>query len=339
MVTNQDVAKLAGVSVATVSRAFKNDGRITPETRAKVLAAAKRLGYYPAFSAQTLKGHRSHIIGLLLPDYHNIFYTTLTELLEKRFREGGYRLMIGFTEESTEIERYYLESFISSRVDAILFTSPLTNANSDIINKLKDYNISALQILRRIHDGIDSLLIDDQYGTREVIKYLIAKGHRRIMFIECNESKDTSPKFEGYQSALQECGIEPSEDMICILPPSIDVTSALTYLISVNRPTALFSSNSSIHLAALRACSKLGLSIPEDISFVAYDDNDWLDYMQIDTVAHSVEDISNKAYSMIIRQLKDSEKKNRKAQTVLMNPYFYMRNSTKSLNADPHKDT
>lgn len=85
------------------------------------------------------------------------------------------------------------------------------------------------------------------------------------MFIECNESKDTSPKFDGYQAAITGCRLELNEDRICILPPSIDVTSALTYLISVNRPTALFSSDSGIHLPALYACAKLRLAIPEDI--------------------------------------------------------------------------
>ena len=331
MVTNQDVAKLANVSVATVSRAFKDNGKISPEAKAKVLDAAKRLGYYPAFSAQALKHQKSKIIGLILPNYHNDFYTSLTEILEKRFRELGYRLMIGFTEERPELERYHLESFISSRVDAIFITSNSSRENENLIKKLRDYNICTIQILRPIYPFLDSVMIDDEHGAYESVSHLIANGHKKIMYIDFADSKYESIKYKGYCRAFAEAGLEVDSGYVCSLPLCIDHASSLPYLIAAKKPTAIFSTNCELNIAALSACQKLGLRIPDDISLVAYDDNDWLELMGIDTVAHPIDDIAYKLSSLMINMLSDSDMTAHTPETSVIRPYFYMRHSTKDI--------
>ena len=331
MITSHDVAKLANVSQTTVSRAFRDDCYIDPKTRQKVLDAAKQLGYFPNYSAKSLKNKQSKIIGLLLASYDNKFYTTVTKAIESYMNDKGYRFMLAFSDEKPEKERKYLESFISSRVDGIIYM-PVSSANEDLVKATKQFDIAVLQFTRQIYDYLDAYLIDDENGTFIATRHLLNMGHRRILIVESEVNKGRSPKVNGYHRALEEYGVEADEANILYFDPEKDIVSEIAYAISDSRATAVLASNNMFTLSALRACRRLSLRIPEDISFISYDDNEWLEFMHIDSVAHPISEIGKQISDIMIELIARRKEDNMLPPTVkTAKPYMVVRNSVKRI--------
>ncbi len=331
MITSHDVAKLANVSQTTVSRAFRDDCYIDPQTRQKVLDAAKKLGYFPNYSAKSLKNKQSKIIGLLLASYDNKFYTTVTKAIESHMHDKGYRFMLAFSDEKPEKERKYLESFISSRVDGIIYM-PVTPANEDLLHAARQFNIAVLQFTRSIYDQLDTYLIDDENGMFIATRHLLNMGHRRILVMENLVNKGRSPKIDGYRRAMNEYGVGVDENNILYFDPEQDMVSDLAYAISDSRATAIVASNNLFSISTLRACRRLSLRIPEDISFISYDDNEFLDFMHIDSVAHPIDEIGKQLSELLIDRI-TLRKADQDAPAVhkMAKPYLVVRNSVKRI--------
>ena len=183
MVTSQDVARLANVSQATVSRAFREDVYINPETKKKVLKAAEELGYYPNYSARSLKNQKSGIIGLMLSDADNMFYTKLTKSMEKYMKLRGYRLMLTYNDEDPDKERECLESLISSRVEGV-FCIPVSERNRDLYDVMRKNGIHVVQVIRKMYDDLNTVVINDEMGGYLATSYLLDRGHRNILITE-----------------------------------------------------------------------------------------------------------------------------------------------------------
>ena len=161
MVTSQDVARIANVSQSTVSRCFRNDVYVNSKTRMRVLKAAEELGYYPNNIARGMKSKRSGIIGLVLPDYDNIFYSTMTKSIESYLKLKGYRLMLSYHDQDVKKERECLETMMSSRVDG-LFSVPVSEENRDLYNMMEKNDIKVVQLIRKLHRDISTVMIDDE---------------------------------------------------------------------------------------------------------------------------------------------------------------------------------
>ena len=330
MVTSHDVAKLAKVSQTTVSRAFRDNCYINPETKQKVLEAAKKLGYYPNYAAKALKHQKSKIIGLLFANANNSFYMSLTQAVESYANERGYRLMLSFTDEDPKKERKYLESFISSRVDGLIYI-PVSTDNSDLVDTLSTFDIKVMQFVRELYPQLNTFSINDEYGAYLAVKRLINLGHRQILLPEFDINRTTSKKTAGYLRAFRESGLEADPSLIIYLPFDVDYVSSITYALSEYGATAILSSNSILTVSALKACERLGLSIPDDISFIAYDDNEWLDFMKIDTVAHPMSEIGSQMISSLIDLIENDDSSEAQPQIHTIKPFLLMRNSVKKL--------
>ena len=332
MITSHDVAKLAKVSQTTVSRAFRDDCYIHPETRKKVLEAAEKLGYFPNYSAKSLKKKQSKIIGLLLSNYNNKFYTKITQSVESHMTDNGYRLMLTFSDEKPDKERKYLESFISSRIDGLIFI-PVSRKNEDLVKAMAGFDIKVLQFTRNLYDYLDTFFIDDEFGTYMATKYLLNMGHSRILIIESEVNRESSLKIAGYRRAMEEAGAECVPGCVLYLDTDAD-TSLIAYAASDLRPTAVISSSSMFTLSALKACQCLNLKIPDDISFISYDDNEWLDFMHIDAVAHPMDEIGENISDFLLEMINSKDDPETHAPVVRMiKPHLVVRNSVKRLTA------
>lgn len=333
MITSHDVAKLAKVSQTTVSRAFRDDCYIHPETRKKVLEAAEKLGYFPNYSAKSLKKKQSKIIGLLLSNYNNKFYTKITQSVESHMTDNGYRLMLTFSDEKPDKERKYLESFISSRVDGLIFI-PVSRKNEDLVKAMAGFDIKVLQFTRNLYDYLDAFFIDDEFGTYMATKYLLNMGHSRILIIESEVNRESSLKIAGYRRAMEEAGAECVPGCVLYLDTDADTASLIAYAASDLRPTAVISSSSMFTLSALKACQCLNLKIPDDISFISYDDNEWLDFMHIDAVAHPMDEIGENISDFLLEMINSKDDPETHAPVVRMiKPHLVVRNSVKRLTA------
>src|SRR5690606_31089271 len=137
--TGRDVAKLAGVSISSVSRAFRDDTYISKSVKERVFKAAEQLGYTPNLMARSLKNQKSHIIGLIISDIDNPFYSSITRVIEAELKRVGYRLLLSYSNENTEQEADELNLLTSSRVDGIIFT-PASSKNQALVKQVMKQN-------------------------------------------------------------------------------------------------------------------------------------------------------------------------------------------------------
>jgi len=334
MVTSSDVARLAKVSPTTVCRAFRDDCYVHSDTRKKILAIADELGYFPNYSAKSLKDNKSRIIGLLLSDTNNIFFASLTENIEHLINERGYRLMLAFSNEDAKKERQQLQYFISLRVSGIIYM-PVSRSNEDIIKKMKDFDINVLQFARDMYSFFDTYTVDDEEGAYMATSHLLKKGHRNIIITDYDINMRAPVKTMGYARAFKEAGIPLDERNIISLPYNMDASSLIAGAIVERNATAIVTSNNIMTLKALKACNQLKLSIPDDISFIAYDDSEWLEFLGITVIAHQMDrisiDITNALLSLIDSDSSKNMEEKKKPQKTWVKPYLLLRNSTKDI--------
>lgn len=330
MVSSRDVARLANVSQSTVSRAYRDDVYIDPITRQRVMDAAKQLGYYPNLSARSLRNQRSRILGLVLSDPDNTFFASVIRQLEQHAGERGYRLVLTYTDEDPDKERFCLETLISSRAEGVL-VMPVSRANEDMYRILQKSGIAAVQLFRSLYDDVSSVCVNDEQGAYQAAKYLLDQGHRRIIITEYTFNQENPAKTKGYRRACEEYGVDPEEGILS-LPFENNLDGIIAGALASTGATAIISANIPITLATLKACKSSGLTIPDDISIVAYDDSQWLEFQGITAITHPMQQIGDEIAQSLFREIDaygdgtTPERENR-----LIKPYLLLRNSVKKI--------
>ncbi|MFK7801568.1 MAG: LacI family DNA-binding transcriptional regulator [Anaerolineae bacterium] len=275
-VTIDDVARAAGVSKQTVSRAINNKGEISTRTRERILALVKEMEYRPNRMAQAMNTSRSHMIGLVVPDITNPFFPEVVRAVQDAAMANGYTALICNTDESKEIDVLY--ELITHGIDGLItFTH---QASDSAVVEFADRFGPLLIINREFDDSFDhpniaSLLVDNITGACLAVNHLVELGHRKIGMITPSIFADRETRRErGYLKALEQNGIEVDPELII----SHDATLAGGYeaanVLLANRPdmTAIFGYNDLMALGAIRACRDLNLSVPQDISVIGFDD-------------------------------------------------------------------
>ena len=330
MVNSQDVAKQANVSQATVSRAFRDDTRISPETKRKVIKAAEDLGYYPNYSARGLKQKKSRIIGIMMSDADNIFYNALIKQLERSLVAKGYRLLLSYNDEDPRRERECLESMLSSRVEGV-FCIPVSTENEDLYSIMKKNNIHIVQIIRILFPGFDAVTINDEMGAYMATNHLLSQGHKNILMTEYSFNELHPVKTAGYLRALNENGLTDDCARILDLSYNVDNSALIAGAMINGNCTAIITSNTIMTINALKAIKSQGLSIPEDISVIAYDDNAWLEFLGVSAITHPMEEIGKAMSELLIGRIeKDSRLPEPQAQ-IKIKPFLLLRNSIKKI--------
>jgi DNA-binding LacI/PurR family transcriptional regulator len=281
MATVKDVARRANVSTATVSRIINNQDTVSPEIRERVLTAIQELDYRPSRVARRLRTNSTFVIGLVISDIQNSFYTSLTRGVEDVASANGYSLLLCNTDEDPHRERKYLEVMHEENVAGIILASATENEHEV---KLINAGIPVVALDRVITDvAVDTVLVDNTAGARQAVEHLMARGHRRIGAI-LGERPITSSieRLAGYEEALRNSGLSVDPDLIrrADLRQVDDSTRCAAELLDLpERPSALFTGNSLITLGALRAINAAGLRIPRDVALVAFDDIPWGEWL------------------------------------------------------------
>lgn len=277
MATIRDVARKAGLSVATVSRVMSGRGYVSPSSRERVLRAAEALAYVPNGMARGLKTQRSGLIALLVPEIVNGFYTTISRGVEDVANANGRQVIVGNTDEDVAKERAYVDLMIASRVDGVIMAPAGRSTTS--LRTLTGAGIPTVLIDRALPDGAaDIVRGDSRGGAKTLTRHLLNKGHRRIALI--NGHLDTSVAQEregGYREALTEADVKVDDRLISSGTWFIDdaAVRAGALLDRGVAPTAILATNSFMVIGTLRALRERGLSVPEVISLVCFDDLEW----------------------------------------------------------------
>lgn len=274
MATIADVAKAAGVSVATVSRVMNGSSLVTGSTAQVVRDAIQELSYIPNQQARNLRRNESRTVLVLLPNITNPYYANVFAGINERAQELGYSLYLCST-ESGDPETLLCDAIEAKRADGAILLQ--ISCDEKWLQRYSD-QFPIVQCCEYAEPcDTPHVSVDNYRAGKEATEYLLGLGYRKIgMISAANHVISTKQRMEGYHDALQEQGIEPNEGYVVYSDESYSYTSSLraarTVLSRKDRPEALFCIGDSIALAAVVVAGELGLSVPDDVSVVGFDD-------------------------------------------------------------------
>ena len=233
----------------------------------------KDLDYQPSALARGMRSQTAQVIGLILPDIGNPFFTALARAIEDAAHESGYGLLLCNSDEDPEKEQHYAEILLAQRVAGIV----LTPAAGELCEPLQACDIPLVCVERPIPGyPVDTVLLDNESGSRMATGYLIELGHRRIgLIVGLEDGAISQERFQGYEQALKEAGLPIDPDLVRYggLAEEGGYQRAQQLLDSGNPPpTALFVSNNELALGALRAIQSRGIQVPEALSVASFGD-------------------------------------------------------------------
>lgn len=272
-VTSQDVARRAGVSQSAVSRVFTPGASFSEKTAAKVRKAAGELGYRPNVLARSLITGRSRIIGLVVAYLENYFYPEALEKLSNALQAEGYHLLVFLVPRTAGGIEDTLQEIVDYQVDGIVLAS--VALSSELATRCRAAGIPVV-LFNRSQDGppLPTVTSDNFSGGRDIARFLVAGGHRRIGYIAGWEGASTQRDREaGFRSALREAGIEPCAREVGDYQFARAQEAARRMFAGADRPEAVFVANDHMAFATMDVLRfELGLRIPHDVSVVGFDD-------------------------------------------------------------------
>jgi DNA-binding LacI/PurR family transcriptional regulator len=271
-VTSSMVAEHAGVSQSAVSRTFTPGASISSKTRAKVLASAKLLGYRPNAIARSLITSRSRIIAVVMAYLENLFYPDVLEELGRRLAAENYHLLLftGFKDRDSDP---LFDQIMQYRVDGILLAS--TSLSSELSDECANAGIPVVMFNRTNEtDAASSVTTRNREGGRMLAEFLVAGGHKSFGYIAGLENSSTNrDRLQGFREGLKAAGFDKIEIRKGNFSRSEAETAARELLSLKKRPQAIFVANDHMAVAVMDVARyEFGLSIPEDLSIVGYDD-------------------------------------------------------------------
>lgn len=273
-VTMADVAREAGVSLMTVSRAINDKDGISESTRDRIQAIVERLGYRPSEIARSLVTDRTGTIGLVVIDNSNPFFSEVARGVEHEAYAQGYNVFLCNTEEDIEREQAVLRSLEEKRVDGVLLCSPRLD-EAPLRSALKRH-AAVVMINRRLGDPrFGVIMMDDERGGWIATEHLLNRGHRVIGYLTGPErSYSGQLRARGYRSALAAAGISPCANWERPCLPVVESGREAAYDLLTAQPdmTALFCYNDLSAVGAMQACADLGRRVPDDVAVVGFDD-------------------------------------------------------------------
>ena len=310
-VTIKDVAELAGVSTATVSRVINNERGIRQSTRDRVLKAVNTSGYRVNTIARSLKTNRSKTIGLITPEIANDFFMNIAMGIEEFLEKYGYSLLICNTNESVEEEVRRAELLIEKSVDGVIII-PASNSGVHF-NIFRDAGIPVVLADRLTTDfNTDSVLVDNKNGVYLAVSYLIARDHNKIAFIGGSpELSNARERYEGYLQALNEYNIEQDEDLVLIGDFHVDSGFKLMKQIMElpDPPEQVFIANDFMHMGAIKYLIASGYKPDQSPRIGSFDDlelSSILGYASV-TVAQPVKKIGSKAAELLLDRIEGDQ--------------------------------
>jgi LacI family transcriptional regulator, galactose operon repressor len=331
--TIHDVARLAGVSIATVSAVVNKKGRVSPELTRRVQKALQALDYQPHRLARSLKVQRTSTVGIVIPDVTNLFFAEVVRGVENEARGYGYSIILCDSNDDRQQELTNLDTLYSWRVDGVLLAPADGQAGYDRLDRRR----FPVVFLDRIPPGYTgpAVTTDNFDGAYQATRHLITLGHTRLATIvgrlDLSNARD---RLEGFRKALQEAGL-PLHDQY-LQEGDFQLASGYRCGLHLLRlptpPTAIFSCSNKMTLGLMSAVNELGIRCPEEVSILGFDDFDWAAYFspRLTTVAQPTHEIGKQAMRMLIREIQEAGRPETNGQSgiVVLKPELIIRDST-----------
>jgi DNA-binding LacI/PurR family transcriptional regulator len=310
-VTIKDIAKTAGVSHTTVSRALQGNPAISAETTARIKKLAQEMGYTPSAVAQSLLSQRTYTIGMVVTTIADPFIVQIVEGVERVAKEAGYSVFLSTSHNNPNQEIAVVDTFQRRRVDAIIVTS--SRVGSVYSSQLDKIQVPIVLINNQEEgDFLHTVAVNDIQGAQLAVQHLLDLGHSRIAYIGAsNRPKSNRRRMAGYETALKQAGIPNSPDLILSPPADNDFErgqAALDLLLTAGA-SAVFCYNDIIAIGLLMACRQRNLSTPQELSVVGFDDIEPASYVtpSLTTIRQPRSKLGQLAMNMVLDLLNEQE--------------------------------
>jgi LacI family transcriptional regulator len=305
--TVADVAELAGVSTATVSRALSGSATVSESLRKRVQDASRKLSYKPNRIARNLRTRQTRAVGLIVPDIENPFYTSIVRGTEDVLQAADYSLVLTNSNEEPARERRCLDTLRAEGVAGIVFSSCLQQMTD--YQELLDLQVPLVAV-SRISAGlnVDTVTVAEAEGTRLAVAHLVKLRHKRIALINGPISLSTArERLRGYESALAAAGLPVRTELMQFTDfRQMGAYAAMKTLLQLpNPPTAVFVTSNLMTLGALQAIHESPLDIPRDIAVIGFDDMAWASSLKppLTAVAQPGFDVGATAARLLLERL------------------------------------
>lgn len=312
-ITIDDVAKLAGVSRATAGRVVGNYGSVSEKSRERVWDAVRQLDYQPNLIARGLRSQTTKTIAVIVGSIRNTYSTALVYAVEKEAQKKGYNVLVCTTHEDIEKELKHLKDLNSRKVDGVILMSAY-RADANMDKNYKEFYISKLPIVfvdRNIpginRDVIQSENFDASY---KATKYLMDMGHRKIGIIATSNFSTVQERIKGYKAAFADAGIEYDESLISSVDELSDKMSRKVcheFLEEHPDITALYILNNSLCSGVLLDLKERKMKIPQDISLLVWDDEEYNELLDITTIEQPITEIGKQATRRLFELIGEPE--------------------------------
>jgi DNA-binding LacI/PurR family transcriptional regulator len=329
--TIYDVAKEAGVSIATVSKVINGKGKISGETRDAVLAIMDRLDYQPSVIASALTGKKTFTLGLLVPDISNPFFAEIARAIEDQGQHYGYSVVMCSTDNKDEKVERYINLLLQKSVDGIIIATGIDK--KDILEQLLSKRIPVVLLAREMPlVAVNTVVVDDYVGGSLAANHLLELGHRRLAVLsESAKVISSRERVRGFRQTMESEQIPFREDWLkfCDYKVEDGKQKALQLLQSEtgDRPTAIFACNDMLAVGALQAAKEAGVKVPDELSIVSFDNTilSTVTDPPLTTIAQPMEHMGKLVVDLIVEELKgESSVKHR----TVLRPELLIREST-----------
>lgn len=297
----REVAKIAGVSVATVSRALSHPEKVSKASIEKVMKAIEETNYRPNMLARNFRSTRSYSFVVLVPEISNPFFSIVIKSIEIRAQEKGYSVLLGDTQDSKEREQKYIDLVETHLADGIIQLRPHTSQNPVHPNPKFPY----INLCGTEDTPGKSIRIDNVKAMRTVVEYLVSLGHRRIGLITgIKENPHSIDRLRGYKDALAGANIDYDPSLVAggdfTIWSGVNAADKLSELQEL--PTAIVCMNDEMAIGAMQSFKSKGLDVPTDISITGFDNIDYAKYCYppLTTVSQPADDMGRIAVDSLI---------------------------------------
>ncbi|RTE10781.1 LacI family DNA-binding transcriptional regulator [Paenibacillus whitsoniae] len=330
--TIYDIAKEAGVSIATVSKVLNGKGKISAETSKAIYAIMERLNYQPSVIATALTGKKTYTLGLLIPDISNPFFSEVARAIEDQGEHLGYSVIMCSTDNKDEKVERYISLLQQKQVDGIIIATGIDN--KDIVEQLLAKGIPVVLLARDMPlIAVNTVVVDDYVGGCLAASHLIGLGHRKLAVIgEKDSVRSSRERIRGFRQTMEDHGIALQEGFLktCDYKVADGKKKALELLQSEDSPSAIFACNDMLAVGALQAARAVGKKVPNDLSIVSFDNTLLSEVADppLTTLAQPIEHMGKLVVNMIVEELHGS---NKVKQRTVLRPELIIRGSTAAM--------
>lgn len=328
----KDIAEDAGVSIATVSRVLNNSQPVSDELRERVLRSVKKLNYQPNPLARSLRTRRTLVVGVVVPNISNPYFTDILRAVEDVALEAGYVVTICSSDQDLDKERRYLQVLRHRMVDGVL-VAVADRARSDL-SAFTEGNVPVVLVDRRTDCAVcDSVTVDVRQGAYQAVEHLIGRGYRRIAMVAGPQSVSTAvDKLEGFKQALRDFELPVDEQLIFDgdYTEESGAAAAQRMFQMAEPPKAVVISNNLMTLGFFRVVREYGLRVPHDVAYVSFDDSKWASLVTppVTLVDQPTYEVGRAAMEMLLDRMQSDQGDDPTPRSIVLRPRMIVRGST-----------